>query len=63
MDTRTVLHIGAVADGDGSHITTHDGIEPYRTLISQRDISHDGSVLAEVAVFAPLGRHTFITLN
>jgi len=60
MDTGTVLHISAVANGDGSHVATDYGIEPDGTLVTHGDIANDGGILTEIALFAPLGRHAAI---
>ena len=60
MDTGAVLHVGAVANGDGGHIATHHSVEPHRTLVTQRHIAHQRGVLAEIAVLAPTGRLAFV---
>ena len=52
---RAVLHVRAVADGDGCYVTTHHGIEPDGAIVAHLDVTDDGGVLAEVAVFAPFG--------
>ena len=63
MDAGTVLHIGAVADGDGCHVAAYDGIEPDTALVTHRDITDDGCILAEITVLAPFGCQTTITLD
>lgn len=60
MDTGAVLHVGAVANGDGRHIATHHSVEPHRALIAQRHVAHQRGVLAEIAVLAPARRFTFV---
>ncbi len=60
VDTAAVLHVGAVADGDGRHIAAHHSVEPHRALVAQRHVAHQRSVLAEVAVLAPVGRFAFV---
>jgi len=56
VDAGAVLHVGAVADGDGGDVATHDGIEPHGTLVTQGDIADKGGILAEIAVATPAGR-------
>ncbi len=63
MDAGAVLHVGAVADGDGCHVAPDDGIEPHAALVAHGHIADDGSILAEIAVTAPLGTQTAVTLN
>jgi hypothetical protein len=63
VDAAAVLNVRAVADGDGGYVAAHDGIEPYGALVAHRDVAHDGSILAEIAVSPPLGSETAITLN
>jgi hypothetical protein len=63
MDTRTILYIRTVANGNGGYIAAYDGIKPDGTVVAHLDVAHDGGVLAEVAVFAPFGRQSFITLD
>ena len=60
VDTGAVLYVGAVADGDGSHIATHDGSEPDGALVAHGDVANDGCVLAEIAVAPPLRGETFV---
>lgn len=60
MDAGAILHIGTVADGDGRHVAAHHGVEPHRALVAQRHIAHQRGVLAEITVFAPTGRLTFV---
>ena len=50
-----VLHVGAVADGDGGHVAAHHGVEPHRALVAQRHIAHQRGVLAEVAALPQRG--------
>lgn len=63
MYAGSVLNVGAVTDGDRGYITSHDGIEPDRAFVTQRDIAHDGCILAEIAVLTPLGAEAAITLD
>ena len=63
VDAGAVLHVGAVADGDGCDVAAHDGVEPDGAVVAHRDVADDGCVLAEVAVFAPFGRKSFITFD
>ena len=60
VDAGAVLHVGVVADDDGGHVATHNGIEPHRALVAQRHVAHQGGVLAEVAVLSPAGRVSFV---
>lgn len=53
VDARPVLHVGAVADGDGRHVAPHHGVEPDGAPVAHGDLANDGGVLAEVAVLAP----------
>ena len=56
----SVLHVGAVANGDRGHVATHHGVEPHRALVAQRHVAHQRGVLAEIAVLAPTGRTAFV---
>jgi len=60
VDTRTVLHVGTVANGDGSHVAPDHCVEPDGTLVTHRHIADDGGILAEVTVLAPFGRQAFV---
>jgi hypothetical protein len=57
------LYVRTVANGNGGYITAYDGIKPDGTVVSHFDVTNDGGVLAEVAVFAPFGRQPFITFD
>ena len=63
MDTGTILYIGAVANGDRSHIATYYGIEPYRALVTHGYIAHYRGVLTKIAVLTPFGSQTAITFD
>ena len=63
MDAGAVLHVGAVAYGDGGHIASHHCIEPDRALVAQRHIAHQGGVLAKIAILAPAGRKSFVRFD
>ena len=53
MNARTILHVGAVADGDGSHISTYHSIKPDGTFITHSDFANDGGILTEITVTSP----------
>ena len=61
MYTTTVLDIRAVTDGDGGHVATDHGIEPYRTFVAHRHITYNRCVLTEITVSPPFGSETAIT--
>lgn len=63
MDAGTVLNIGTITDGDGCHIAAHDSIEPDTALVTHRDVTDDGRILAEITVFSPFGCQTAVTLD
>ena len=58
--TTAILNVGTVTDGDRSHIAANHRIKPYRTLITHRHVTHDGSVLAKITVSPPFGSETAI---
>jgi hypothetical protein len=59
MDHRTILNIGIVSDGDGIHVATNNGIEPYGTVIPHGHITYDGGILSDVTVASPHGIFIF----
>ena len=63
VNTTPVLYVCAVANRNWSHVASDDGVEPNRTLVAHRYIAHNRGVLAEIAVLAPFGCQTAITLN
>ena len=63
VDAGTVLDISAVADGNRCHVAAYDGIEPDAALVTHRDITDDGCILAEITVLSPLGCQTTVTLD
>ena len=63
MDSRAVLDIGSVADGDRSDVAADNGIEPYGAFVAHGYIAHDSGVFTEVAVATPLGGHSFVRFN
>jgi hypothetical protein len=63
MDARTVLHVRTVAYGDGGNVAADNGIKPYGTLVAKCYITYNSRILAEIAVMAPFGCHTLITLD
>jgi hypothetical protein len=54
MNYSAVLYVTPVAKGDSVNITPHDGIEPDSAVAPHADITDDGSVIGQPAVFAKL---------
>jgi hypothetical protein len=44
MKDTSVLNVYSVADTDGVHITTEDGIEPNAAILPDSDITYDSSI-------------------
>ena len=44
METAAVLYVDSVADADVVDIASHNGIEPYGTLVAHGDIAYDSGV-------------------
>ena len=63
VDAATVLNVGAVTNGNGGYVATNDGIEPNGALVAHSNVTDNGGVLTEIALFAPTGGHASITLN
>ena len=61
MNARSVLDIGAIADGDRGYIATNHCIEPYRAFVAHSYIAHNRGVLTEITVSPPFGSETAIT--
>jgi len=60
VDAGTVLNVGAVADGDGSHVAAYHRIEPHGALVAHGDVAHDSGIFAEIAISPPFGSETAV---
>ena len=55
MQDRTVLNIGAVADGYAFDIASDDGCRPDGYVIAQRDIADDHGAVIDINKVADFG--------
>ena len=58
MEHHVVLHVAQGADGDGSHLGAHDGVEPDGAVLAERHVAADRRVLRDVGRFIDIGTHS-----
>jgi hypothetical protein len=63
MQHGPILDVGVVADGNGMHISPHNGIKPYRAIVAHLNLAHYNGAIGYVTIFTKNRGKTPYRLN